>query len=97
MHVNLGPEIEKYIQSKIDTGFYANATEVLRDALRQMRERDEPRYNPRLHALLQQGIDSLERDGGIPHTPELMDKLMEEGFAAAKAGVKPRPEVCPED
>jgi putative addiction module CopG family antidote len=36
MHVNLSPEMESYIKGKVSTGFYGNATEVIRDAIRRM-------------------------------------------------------------
>ena len=36
MHVNLPPEMESFIKSKVAGGFYGNATEVIRDAIRRM-------------------------------------------------------------
>ena len=36
MHVNLSPEMEGFIKSKVASGFYGNATEVIRDAVRRM-------------------------------------------------------------
>jgi antitoxin ParD1/3/4 len=36
MHINLSPEMEQYIKSKVGSGFYGNATEVIRDAIRRM-------------------------------------------------------------
>lgn len=42
MHVNLSPEMESYIKGKVSTGFYGNATEVIRDAIRRM-QADEDR------------------------------------------------------
>ena len=36
MHVNLSPEMEGYIKGKVAGGFYGNATEVIRDAIRRM-------------------------------------------------------------
>jgi antitoxin ParD1/3/4 len=41
MHINLSPEMERYLQSKVGTGFYSNATEVVRDAIRRMWAEDE--------------------------------------------------------
>jgi antitoxin ParD1/3/4 len=41
MHINLSPEIEQYLQSKVGTGFYSNASEVVRDAIRRMWEEDD--------------------------------------------------------
>jgi antitoxin ParD1/3/4 len=36
MHVNLSAEMESYIKAKVANGFYGNATEVIRDAIRRM-------------------------------------------------------------
>jgi putative addiction module CopG family antidote len=41
MHINFSPEMEQYLQSKVGSGFYNNATEVVCDAIRRMREEDE--------------------------------------------------------
>lgn len=40
MNLSLTPELEQFIQSKIESGMYSNASEVVRDALRHMDERD---------------------------------------------------------
>ena len=40
MNISLTPEFEAMIQSKINTGLYTNASEVVRDALRRMDEQD---------------------------------------------------------
>jgi antitoxin ParD1/3/4 len=40
MHINLSDEMERYIKSKVGTGFYGSATEVIRDAIRRMQASD---------------------------------------------------------
>jgi putative addiction module CopG family antidote len=40
MHINLSDEMERYIKSKVATGFYGSATEVIRDAIRRMQASD---------------------------------------------------------
>lgn len=40
MNLSLTPELEKFIQHKVESGMYSNASEVVRDALRRMDERD---------------------------------------------------------
>lgn len=40
MNLSLTPELEEFIQHKIESGMYSNASEVVRDALRRMDERD---------------------------------------------------------
>lgn len=49
MHIRFSSEIEEYLQSKVNTGFYSNASEVELDAIRRMWE--EGRLN-RLRAAI---------------------------------------------
>lgn len=41
MNVSLTPELEALVQSKVASGLYNNASEVIREALRLLRETDE--------------------------------------------------------
>lgn len=55
MNLSLTPAFEQFIQQKIDSGMYTNASEVVRDALRRMDEQNiwKELYNfitPRLTA-----------------------------------------------
>lgn len=40
MHINLSKQMKAYIAGKVESGFYDNATEVIRDAVRRMQEND---------------------------------------------------------
>ncbi len=41
MNVSLTPELEKLVTQKVRTGMYQTASEVVREGLRLLRERDE--------------------------------------------------------
>lgn len=41
MNVNLTPELTQLVQKKVQTGLYNSASEVVREALRMMEERDQ--------------------------------------------------------
>jgi antitoxin ParD1/3/4 len=41
MNVSLTPELEKLVQTKLDSGMYHSASEVVRDSLRLLKERDD--------------------------------------------------------
>ena len=43
MNVSLTPELEKFVDTKVDSGLYNNASEVVREALRLLKEHDEIR------------------------------------------------------
>ncbi len=60
MNVSLTPDLEKYVQDKVGTGRYRSSSEVVREALRLLEEKDQERAQ-RLALLkeeIQQGIDS---------------------------------------
>jgi antitoxin ParD1/3/4 len=50
MNVSLTPELEKFVQDKVDTGRYTSASEVVREALRLLEKREE-RLREREQAL----------------------------------------------
>ena len=43
MNVSLTPALEKLVQQKVDSGLYNNASEVVREALRLLKETEEVR------------------------------------------------------
>jgi antitoxin ParD1/3/4 len=53
MNVSLTAELEEYVNDKVATGLYSTASEVIREALRLLRDRD---------ALHQTRLDELRRE-----------------------------------
>ena len=43
MNISLTPELERFIEGKVDSGLYNNASEVIREGLRLLKEHDEVR------------------------------------------------------
>lgn len=43
MNVSLTPELEKFVDDKVDSGLYNNASEVIRESLRLLKEHDDIR------------------------------------------------------
>ena len=41
MHVSLTPKLEAFVREKVASGLYNNASEVVREALRLLRQQDE--------------------------------------------------------
>jgi antitoxin ParD1/3/4 len=60
-NVNLTPELDNFITSKIEAGRYDNASEVVRAALRTL-EREENTYTAKL-AALRAAIDEGDASG----------------------------------
>lgn len=50
LHVSLTPRLEEMVRSKVDSGLYNNASEVIRAALRLMANEDKE-YEERLKTL----------------------------------------------
>jgi len=49
-NVNLTPELDLFVTTKVEAGLYANASEVMRSALRLL-ERDERENDAKMEAL----------------------------------------------
>ncbi len=62
MNISLTPHLENLVKSKVESGLYNSASEVVRDALRLLEERDQLRAMrlAELKQEIQKGIDSGE-------------------------------------
>ncbi len=78
MHVSLTPHLEKLVRDKVKSGLYNSSSEVVREALRLMEDRDRVR-ELRLEDLrkeIQIGIDQIER-GEVTPGEEVFRQLRE--------------------
>lgn len=78
--VNLGKPYEDFIKKLVDSGYYASASEVLRDALRTKMEVTQKWQKERLLQLVQEGLDDVE--AGRVH--DFNEDLMYRAFEIAK-------------
>ena len=58
MHISLTPELEKVVRKKIKSGLYNNASEVIREALRNSLKQEAENERPKREAAL--GFAKLE-------------------------------------
>lgn len=60
MNVNLTPQLEEMVRSRVASGMYTSASEVVREALRLMDEQDRLRAAKleQLREVIRQGLDS---------------------------------------
>jgi antitoxin ParD1/3/4 len=94
MHVRLSEVDENYIKGKVESGFYTSESEVVRDAVRRMREEEE--RIARFQAAVRIGDEQIERGDTVPYSKELMEHISQRAVQRAKQG-KPidNPDVLP--
>jgi antitoxin ParD1/3/4 len=73
MHLKLSSEMENYIKGKVASGYYGNATEVIRDAIRRM-QAEESRVTA-WQSAVKLGDEQIERGEGIAYTPERLNVI----------------------
>lgn len=63
MNVSLTPELETFIQKKVASGMYSSASELVREALRLIDERDAFREKrmEAMDAFIQEGLDDADQ------------------------------------
>lgn len=85
MNVSLTPQLEELIRSKVSSGMYTSASEVVREALRLMDEQDRRR---------QVTLDELRREVGKgidSGASEPWDAIAVKTKARARRAAKPTP------
>jgi antitoxin ParD1/3/4 len=88
MNVSLTPALEKFVAQKVQSGLYQTASEVIREGLRLLEERDAL-HRARLDDIrqaIQYGNTQLARGAGLPG---------EEVFAQLRARSRARRHVAP--
>ena len=83
MNVNLTPPLEALVRSKVNSGMYTSASEVVREALRLMDEQD------RLRQVKLDGLRSEVRKGLDSGVGEKWDATAVKAKARARHAAKP--------
>ncbi len=92
MIVTLTPECEAMIREMVERGPYADATEVVHEALRLLDERDRRAH---LRAALAVGDEQYARGQVVPWTPDFMQRLMAEAVERTRQGLPVKDDVKP--
>lgn len=93
MHINLSPEMEVFIRGKVASGFYGNATEVIRDAIRRM-QAEEDRVRA-WRAAIRKGDDELDRGQGVAYTADTLNNITDEAVRSMHSDKPMDPDVLP--
>jgi len=76
MNVSLTPELAKLVQEKVASGLYQTASEVIREGLRLLKERDE-RQKAALREAIQDGLAHLEQGAYQDYTDATLQDLVQ--------------------
>jgi antitoxin ParD1/3/4 len=81
MNISLTQELENYVTEKVESGLYHSASEVIRDGLRLLKQRDEL-HQSRLAELRKDiaiGIDQADRGQVQPFNEETTARIKARG------------------
>jgi antitoxin ParD1/3/4 len=89
MNVSLTPELEKIVAERVTSGRYASASEVIREALRLLEERDQLNQ---LREEVRRGLEQLDQGRHRPFDDQALARIKRQGRArVASAAHKGRP------
>lgn len=80
MNISLTPELDTFVQQKVQTGMYHSASEVIREGLRLLREQDELRQ-ARLNQLRKDvdvGVNQIDQGTYTEYSAASMPALAED-------------------
>ena len=92
MNIRLTPQLEAMVRQKVESGLYNDASEVVREALRLMEERDR---RERLRVAIAIGDEQFARGNFTPWTTDSMRRLIQEADAEERQGLPIRDDVLP--
>lgn len=94
MNISLTPELEQYVVVKVQSGMYHTASEVIREGLRLLKEKEELHQQKlaELRREIQIGIDQADRGEVSPFNEATLEEAKIRGRARLKAkkALKPR-------
>lgn len=93
IHINISPEMEGFIKNKVASGFYGNATEVIRDAIRRM-QNEETRIASWENAI-KQGDNELNAGKTIEYNAQTLEDITQNALASIHSKKPIDPDVLP--
>jgi antitoxin ParD1/3/4 len=81
MNISLTPELEQYVNGRVQSGLYHSASEVIREGLRLLKEKDEvhQRKLQELRREIQIGVDQSDRGHISPFTKATLKEIKAKG------------------
>ena len=82
MHVRFADEDENFIKTEVQSGFYSDETELVRDAVRRMREEKERARH--FQEAIVRGVQAVDRGETVVLTPDLLNEIKRDAIHKAK-------------
>ena len=82
MNVSLTPELEKIVAERVASGRYASASEVIREALRLLDERDQLNQ---LREDVRLGLEQLDQGRHQPFNQQAVERIKSRGRQSTSA------------
>ena len=81
LNISLTPELDRFINARVASGRYQSASEVVREGLRLLEEREEHRQTAlqELRQLIAVGLEEAKR-GELLDGEQVMAEMMRRGF-----------------
>ena len=81
MNVSLTPELEKWVQDKVQSGLYGSSSEVVRDALRILHQFEQERVRKlsSLQSEIQIGLEQLKTGKSKKLDDSLIESIKKRG------------------
>lgn len=81
-NISLPDELERYVEAKVASGEYAHASEVVRDGLRLLMQREAEKLDW-LRAAIAEGTASADRGEVSEFDDDMMRRIVSKGRALA--------------
>ena len=82
MHVRFPDVDENFIKTEVQSGVYSNEIELVRDAVRRMREEKERARH--FQEAVARGVQAVDRGETAVLTPDLLHEIKQEAIRKAK-------------
>lgn len=92
MNVSLTPHLEAMVREKVASGRYTSSSEVVREALRLLEEREKLNN---LRSAIQVGLDEIAAGAGVPYSPAVLAEIDRDADELIRRAEPVDPDVRP--
>ncbi len=86
MHIRFSDIDDSFIKEAVEQGFYLSETELVRDAVRRMREWMKGQQSNRFKEAVAKGQQDIADGKTVKFTPELMEEIKKNAIKKADNG-----------